>query len=82
MRLIIRENEGVVAEIGDYTGPVPRAGEYIFHPPLNDDGTSDLSLHGTNVMSVKSVNYGIVTRPQHGEGHFVGRPVQIVEIWV
>jgi hypothetical protein len=82
MKLIIRESDGLVAEIEDYRGPIPRAGEYIFHPPLDDDGFSDLSVHGTNVMSVKSVTYGIITRPRKGENHFVGRPGPVVEIWV
>ena len=87
MRLIIRENpdggnDGLVAEIDGYDGPIPRPGEYIFHPPSDDDGFSDLSEHGTNVMSVKSVTYGIIARPRNGEKHFVGRPIQIVEVWV
>lgn len=82
MKLIIREPDGLVAEVDDYDGPVPRPGEYIFHPPREDDGFSDLSLPGTNVMMVKSVIYGIITRPRKGENHFVGRPCQIVEIWV
>lgn len=33
-------------------------------------------------MSVKSVTYGIITRPRNGEGHFVGRPLNVVEVWV
>ena len=82
MKLIIRESGGLVAEVEDYTGPIPRPGEYIFHPPQGDDGHGDLSVHGTNVMTVKTVTYGIITRPRNGEKHFVGRPVQVVEIWV
>lgn len=82
MVLNIRSNEGLVGQIEDYAGPIPRAGEYIFHPPLHDDGISDLSVHGTSVMSVKTVTYGILTRPSDGEKHFTGRPVQVIEVWV
>lgn len=82
MRLIINSQDGLVARVDDYQGPVPRQGEYIFHPPFNDDGESDLHTHGNNVMSVKTVTYGIITRPENGEEHFVGRPVQVVEVWV
>jgi hypothetical protein len=79
--LVITSAEGLVGRIEDYRGPIPRRDEYIFHPPLDDDGTSDISVHA-GVMSVKSVTYGILTRPQHGEKHFTGRPVQVVEVWV
>lgn len=82
MKLIIREPEGLVAQIDGYDGPIPRPGEFIFHPPLDDDGTSEPSLPGTSVMSVKSVTYGILTRPRNGEKHFVGRPEPMVEVWV
>jgi hypothetical protein len=80
--LLINSTDGLVARVEGYRGPVPRMGEYIFHPPLDDDGTGDLTVHGTGVMSVKSVTYGILTRPQHGEEYFTGRPVQVVEVWV
>ena len=81
MRLVIRENDGLVAQVDEYDGPIPRAGEYIFHPPLDDTGTGDLSVHGTNVMSVKSVIYGIIMR-ESGVGHFTGRTEPMVEVWV
>ena len=77
MKLIIVEAPGstLVAEVDNYTGPIPRPGEYIVHPPLHPDGMP-------NVMGVKTVTYGILARPQHGESYFVGDPEPYVEIHV
>jgi hypothetical protein len=82
MKLIITEAPGstLVAEVDDYTGPVPRPGEYIVHPPLGDEPEDAHGFH--NVMSVKVVTYGILARPEPGVGHFVGRPEPYVEISV
>lgn len=83
MLLIINSQDGVVARVDNYQGPIPRAGESIFHPPTDDDGWSDLSVHGTDVMTVNTVTYGIITRPRSGsKPHFVGRPLNVVEVWV
>jgi hypothetical protein len=83
VRLIIMQQGETVARIEDYDGPIPRVGEYFFHPPLDDDGTSDLTLHGTGIAgSAKTVTYGIYTRPRNGEAYFTGRPVQVVEIQI
>ena len=81
MKLIIVEAPGntLVAEVDDYTGPVPRPGEYIAHPPL--PGTPEVPGAANNVMGVKTVTYGILTRPER-DGHFVGRPEPYVEIHV
>lgn len=80
MKLIVNSREGIIGEIEDYAGPVPRAGEYIFHPPLEEDG---FTAHG-GVMSVKSVTYGILTRyPLAGEpAHFTGLAEPYVEVFV
>ncbi len=81
VRLIVVQAGETVARVEDYDGPVPRVGEYLFHPDLDDDGTSDMSLHGTGVAgSVKAVTYGVYTRPQDGEPYFVKRPVPVVEV--
>lgn len=81
--LRIMQQGEIVARVEDYDGPVPRVGEYFFHPDLDDDGTSDMTLHGTGVAgSVKSVTYGIYTRPQNGEDYFVKRPVPVVEVQI
>jgi hypothetical protein len=90
VKLIIRtqpepDHDGLVAMIEDYEGQVPRAGEYIFHPPLDDDGRADLSTHGNNVMSIKSVTWGIIMRPGRASGgvkYFTGRTEPMVEVWV
>jgi len=90
VKLIIRtqpepDHDGLVAVIEDYKGQVPRAGEFIFHPPLDDDGRSDLSVHGCQVMSVKSVTWGIIMRPGRLRGEpkcFTGRTEPMVEVWV
>ena len=83
VRLVIMQANETVARIEDYDGPVPRVGEYLFHPDLDDDGTRDMTLHGCGIAgSVKSVTYGIYTRPQNGEEYFVKRPVPVVEIQI
>ena len=84
VRLVIMQQGDLIARIEDYDGPIPRVGEYLFHPDLDDDGTRDMSLHNpTNIAgSVKSVIYGIYTRPRNGEDYFTGRPVRIVEVQI
>ena len=75
MKLIIKQGRDLIAVIEDYTGPIPRVGEYIFHPPLDDDG------YGTGINgTVATVTYGILARPTSGHGHFVGRSEQVVEV--
>lgn len=82
MKLIIVEapSSTLVAEIDDYAGPIPRPGEYIVHPPLRGGEESPGLLR--NVMSVKTVTYGILARPAPGTDHFVGRSEPYVEIHV
>lgn len=84
MQLIIVESPGstLVAKIDDYTGPIPHPGEYIFHPPLNPaENTADRAVH-MNVMSVKTVTYGIIARPDAGQDHFIGNAEPFVEVHV
>lgn len=80
MKLIIVEAPGstLVAQVDDYTGPIPRPGEYIVHPPLYPEEMQGMP----NVMGVKTVTYGIISRPQNGEDHFVGSAEPYVEIHV
>jgi hypothetical protein len=83
VRLIVRwhEDNSILAKINNYFGAVPRVGDVFLLPPLEDDGTSDLSMHRNNVTdAVRLVNWGILGRPQGGEDHYTGRPVQVVEI--
>jgi hypothetical protein len=37
MKLIIIQENSLVGEIENYEGPVPRPGEYIYHPPIDPD---------------------------------------------
>ena len=81
VRLIIIQEREVVARLEDYDGPIPRVGEYLFHPDLDDDGARDMSLHGTGIAGcVRAVTYGLYTRPRNGEPYFVKRPVPVVEV--
>lgn len=80
MRLIITQGNELIAEIPDYQGPVPPRGEYIHRPGLGS--IEPQPGLGDNFMSVKSVQYGIIARPQDGEGHFVGAAEPFVEVCV
>ena len=35
MRLVIEQDNETIAVLDNWDGPVPREGDYIFHPPLN-----------------------------------------------
>ena len=69
MKLIIESAGDIIAEIDDYTGPVPRAGEYIYYPPVT--GLKDRKM--MNLMRVHTVHYDILSREQHlacfGDNH-------------
>jgi hypothetical protein len=80
MRLIITQGNDLIADIPDYQGPVPPRGEYIHRPSLGDTEPRP-GLHD-GFMSVQSVQYGIIARPQNGEGHFVGAAEPFVEVIV
>jgi hypothetical protein len=83
MILIVTQGSDLIAQDDNYDGPVPRVGEYIFHPEFDDDGTSAMSLPSAQIAGcVKTVTYGIYTRPKNGEKHFVGRPVKVVQVTI
>jgi hypothetical protein len=79
MKIVIVESPGnaVVGVIDNWELPVPGKGDYIFHPPFNGGAE-------TNVMSVKTVTWRMLTRPERGSGagHFTGHPEPYVEIHV
>lgn len=79
MRLFITQENQLVADVPDYEGPVPRAGEYIHHPRATEPAPG---MYSDGTMSVKSVAYGIIARPQNGEGYFVGAAEPFVEVTV
>lgn len=79
MRLIITQDNQVVAEVPDYQGTVPRVGEFIHHPRQVQPGPGYLD----NVMSVKVVSWGIIARPEDDDvKHLVGAVEPFVEIIV
>ena len=77
MKVIIVENPGktLVGVIDDWAGPIPGAGDYIFHPPIGEHRPE------ANVMSVKSVTWRMLARTA-GAGHFTAHPEPCVEIHV
>ena len=76
LRIVESPGNTLVGEIPSYTGPVPRPGEYIYHPSLNPADTP------SNVMSVKTVTYDLLTREPDFD-HFVSRTDRyVVEVHV
>jgi hypothetical protein len=77
--MIIRQpsdGNALIAVIEDYEGPVPRVGEYLFHPPLHDAADYNGGIAG----QVKTVTWALHGRPQSSEPHFVARPHPVVEV--
>jgi hypothetical protein len=80
MRLIITEDNQLVADVRDYDGPVPRPGDYIHHPRSTEPVPG---LHDDGFMQVKRVDWGIIARPgQKSVKHFVGAAEPFVEVIV
>lgn len=78
MRLIIIQENQLVADVRDYEGPVPRPGDYIHHPR----GTEPVpGLHTDGVMQVKLVSWGIIGRGA-GLPHFTGAAEPFAEVIV
>jgi len=78
--MIIRQpsdGNALIAVIKDYEGPVPRVGEYLFHP-----GQTDADYDGGIAGEVKSVTWALYKRPQNGEPYFVGRLTPVVEVTI
>jgi hypothetical protein len=79
VRLVITQDNEVIAEVADYTGPVPRAGEYVHHPRGRQPQTGLLD----HFMTVKLVAWGIIARPDdESAGHFTGAAEPFVEVVV
>lgn len=75
MRLVIVQDNALLARIDNYEGPVPRAGEYVYIPQQGDYGHDD-TKPPVNVVSVKTVTYNILARPRTRPAaglHYVGR---------
>lgn len=84
MKLIIVASSGhqLVAEVDDYTGPIPREGEHIFHPPLAPAENTPENAPLMSFTQVKWVAYGIIARPGNGERHFTGLDEPFVVVHV
>lgn len=69
MKVIITEAGRNVAIIENWSGPIPRVGEYIFHP------LDDADQMPVNVKCVKTVTYNILAYPPRETSirHFIGR---------
>ncbi len=79
--LIVTQEHQVVARVENYDGPVPRRGDYIYHPEQDDYGTSEAYGLAAGVAGcVKQVLFSIYSRPRSGEDHFTGRAVNTVEV--
>jgi hypothetical protein len=86
-RLIVRQvtrGEGtkLIADVPDYDGPVPVAGQYIFHPPLNPRASGLDSWDGGIAGCVRQVSLAIYGRPQNGENHFTGRNTNVIVVTI
>ena len=79
MRLIITQDNQVVADVPGYEGTVPRKGEFIHHPRGQQPEPGLLD----GFMTVKSVIWGIIARPEDEETkHFVGAAEPFVKVIV
>lgn len=75
MRIV--QNHELIADLPEWPGPVPRVGDYIFHPPSRPgDDESFANIAG----SVKVVKWRILDRPGPDGGEFVMTARPYVEI--
>jgi hypothetical protein len=80
-RLVIIQGTDLIADIPDFTGPIPRVGEYIGRPAL--DGSYSAGIVGTGQISgcVKVVVHNIMGRDFTGvRGHFIGHDEPFVQV--
>lgn len=61
---IVQENQ-TVADLPAWDGPVPRKGDYLFHPPFGDQSPEHLSAIAG---SVKTVTWRLYDRTPQGTG--------------
>jgi len=79
--LIVTQENRIVARVESYDGPIPRQGDFIYHPDPEDYGTSEVyGLSHSIAGQVKQVIFSIYSRPRSGEDHFTGRAVNTVEV--
>jgi hypothetical protein len=74
MHMRIMQGSDLIADLPEWDGPIPRVGEYIFHPPY-DDGIEGIA------GCVKTVTWRTHDRPaDRGAKSFVQTAHPYVEI--
>lgn len=84
--IITDSDSSVIADMPAYEGPVPRVGEYLFHPRLDDDWRDDVRYampRDAIAGCVKAVTWALHGRPtQLRAKYFVTRRFPYVEVQI
>lgn len=74
--------ETLIARIEGYEGPLPRPGDYLFHPDLDPakDAVRDTTEGLRVIQPVLSVTWLLYGRPLRGEKHFTRRDQVVAEV--
>jgi hypothetical protein len=74
------EGAQLVADCPEWDAPVPRVGDYIFHPPLPGRSADPNAIAG----GVKAVKWRTHERQDDGSefGRFVQASAPYVELWI
>lgn len=77
------EGDTLIARMEGFEGPLPQAGDNLFHPPL--DPQEDAARTGTGAFmniagTVASVTWLLYGRPRNGEKHFTRRDEVVAEV--
>lgn len=78
MKLIIVQEGQLVAVVSDWDGPVPRTGDYLYHPEPGDYGQP--RVNGDIAGCVKQVVWGIHGRNKAEKRFFVGALEPFAEV--
>jgi hypothetical protein len=77
MHMRITQGRDLIADLPEWDGPIPRVGEYIFHPPYGQGGLDPEGIAGC----VKTVTWRTHDRPaDRGAKSFVQTEHPYVEI--
>lgn len=78
------EGTCLIAELEDYDGPVPRAGEYLIHPAWGSTARDEPEPFPAHQIAgtVKAVHYQLYTRPDGDGGEFEKRFEPYVEVHI
>jgi len=75
INVMVTQGGETVAVIEEWDGPVPRAGDYIYHP-----GRSEPEIGGGIAGKVLQVVWGIYARPRDNAPYFVKSGAPFVEV--